>query len=305
MHLNRNGTGFPCWCGENAWRACFRTRRFGLLCCGSCGCYRTDPVPLQADGEASDFYTEYYSQQASQEPVETGRNGRAAASRFLRVVCRFPELSCVRQSTADIGCGEGHLCAELKNLGWPSVTGLDVSRSRIERARRIYPGIRFCDRPLEHAGIDACSLDLAVMDNVVEHLPAPAAVLRQVRQHVAPDGRLLVITPNMESGNYRLLGRHWTPELAPHVHIFLFTAASLKLLLWQSGFAVDALGSIHTPTRSWRRWMKMARSGQVKELVWSAMQESGNLFARAIRSGPMLFAVARPDSTRDWEMTER
>ncbi|SRR5579884_976303 len=295
----------PCWCGQGTWRLCFRTARFGLLRCSACGCYRIDPPPLRQESASAAFYSEYYQRTIVEHapvPIAPGRT-----SRFWRAASKVSALEQTGQSAVDIGCGDGHLCAELRAHGWPQVIGIDVSSARIARARQLYPQLLFYDRSLEETDIAPGTLDLIVMDNVIEHLPTPLTMVCKLRPYLRPGGRLVIITPNMESGHFRLLGRRWTPELAPHAHIFLFTNDALCRLLLQAGLTPEASGSFHLPLHSWRRWMAILRTRNLKEIVWTGLQESGSLYGRLVTAGPMLFAVSRASSVdnRSHRDTER
>jgi SAM-dependent methyltransferase len=224
-----------------------------------------------------------------------GANGAARrTSRYWRVVDEVPSLREAGESAADIGCGEGTLCAELRAAGWRSVTGVDASRARVARARRRHPDITFHDSPLEEVDIPAGSLDLIVLDNVIEHLVDPLDAVRRLRTLLAAGGRLVLITPNMESGHFRLLGRRWTPELAPHTHIFLFTHAAMRRMLVAAGYVVENQGDFHLPLYTPREWVRRVAGGDVKGALWRAMQEAGGVYGRLVGAGPMLYAVARP-----------
>jgi hypothetical protein len=96
----------------------------------------------------------------------------------------------------------------------------------------------------------------------------------------------------MESGHFRFLQRRWTGMLAPHAHIFLFTAAGLSQLLVRAGFHVSHTGSLHMPVYRPLDYLKRVASGDVKGAIWRAHQEIGGFYGRAIGSGPMLYAVA-------------
>ncbi|HEY9428996.1 MAG TPA: class I SAM-dependent methyltransferase [Gemmatimonadaceae bacterium] len=298
-------------------RTHFRTARFGLVSCPSCGCYRIDPPPIHVESEAGDFYSAYYEglqgdaaaraaangtpghepDRVALSPHQVGGADGAGArrtSRFWRVVEQVPALREARGSAADIGCGEGTLCAELRQAGWTMVTGVDASRARVARARLRHPEMTFHDRPLEDVEIAPGSLDLIVLDNVIEHLVDPLDSVRRLRALLAPGGRLVLITPNMESGHFRLLGRRWTPELAPHTHIFLFTHAAMRRMLDASGYVVEKQGDFHLPLYAPSEWVRRVLGGDVKGAVWRAMQEMGGVYGRLIGAGPMLYAVARP-----------
>jgi hypothetical protein len=103
----------------------------------------------------------------------------------------------------------------------------------------------------------------------------------------------------MESGNFHLLGRRWTPELAPHAHVFLFTQASLRLLLEMSGFETIVTGTFHLPGVKQSDFCRRLVGGELKWALWRAMQEAGAWYSRLIGSGPMLYAVARRALTNE------
>jgi hypothetical protein len=168
-----------------------------------------------------------------------------------------------------------------------------VAQPRVRRARDRYPHLRFHDVPIWSTDFSQQSADLIVMDNVVEHLPDPLATLRAVVPYLAQAGRLVIITPNMESGHYRLLGRRWTPELAPHAHIYLFTRASLTRLMDDAGLAVSDAGAFHEPGAPVSRLVRRLLGGDVKGFAWRGLQEAGGLYGRLIGAGPMLYVVAR------------
>ena len=284
----------PCWCEKGEWVRCFRTARFGLLQCSACSCYRIDPPPLLADTQSSSFYTEYYSHPKGRldQNEEKGRRG----SRFWRVADQVRSVEQPAQTAVDIGCGEGQLCNELKEAGWRTVVGIDVASSRVARARLRYPELQFFDVPLEQTTLSQKAVDMVVMDNVIEHLPDPVEMLNKVRRYLRPGGKLIVITPNMESGHFRLLGRRWTPELAPHAHIFLFTHAAMCQIMNKSGFTVVAEGSFHLAPYAARVWWNRLASGDLKGTLWRSMQEVGGMYGRLIGAGPMLYAVGTPVS---------
>lgn len=285
-----------CWCDAERYVVQFRTSRFGLLRCAECGGFQINPPAIRTDQESRDFYTSYYAPRDSQPPGDTS-HGPAAhqsrKSRFWRVAAQHPALAVAGGTVVDVGCGDGVLCGELLQVGWTRVLGIDVAQHRIEHARRMHPSASFHCGSIEECELGPRSVDLAIMDNVIEHLPAPRAFLESLHSFVKPDGRVVLITPNMESGNYRLLGRRWTPELAPHAHIFLFTRASLARLLERAGFAVDMSGTFAPPSPYAGESVRAAASGHLKVGIWSAVQAAGDLYARAIGQGGMVFASGR------------
>jgi 2-polyprenyl-3-methyl-5-hydroxy-6-metoxy-1,4-benzoquinol methylase len=279
-----------CWCRQGEWQTEFRTNSFGLLRCSGCGGYRIDPAPLQTPETSEEFYTEYYAREGVSELVASAELERSA---YWSVVEQVPGVPRAGNRVADVGCGDAHLCAQLRDAGWQSVIGVDVSRTRIERAKKRYPNIRLFQGTLEESICHPGSLDLMVMDSVVEHLVNPEEVLTGLRKFLGADGYFVALTPNMDSGHFAFLGKRWTGMLAPHAHIFLFTANSLRCLLEYAGFSVVATGSIHAAPYRPSQFLKRIGSGDVKGAIWRAHQEIGGWYGRLIGQGPMLYAVAR------------
>ncbi len=289
-----------CWCGESAWHPTFRARDFGLLRCGACGSYRIDPMPLHRNADGAEFYSEYYADQtpAARAAIATRAAFAAASapnrcSRFWRVVRQTPSLATPGEAALDIGSGEGTLCEELRAAGWRRVVGVEISAARVARARHRYPEIEFFEGTLERLPLPEQAFDLITMDNVIEHLPDPRAVLTRVASLLTPGGRCVLITPNMNSGSFRLLGRRWTPELAPHAHVYLFTAASLMKLMSQSGLITETHGSFHVSPCQWDEWVGYLRTADLKSMLWQTGQHLGALNGRLLRAGAMLFTVGR------------
>jgi 2-polyprenyl-3-methyl-5-hydroxy-6-metoxy-1,4-benzoquinol methylase len=262
-----------------------------LIRCESCDSYRIDPPAFQEEVKGGLFYTDYYnSNYTNSKPLKDPV--ASMTSRFWRVAELHPELLAPHECAVDIGSGEGHLCAELQGKGWTRVAGFDISSTRVERARKHYPNIEFYDSYIERSGIAENSVDLVVMDAVVEHLPQPVEVLQTIQRYLKPGGRIVFTTPNMDSGEFRLIGRRWTGMLAPHAHIFLFSPDTISAMLKKAGFEVEAVGSIFLPQASWKDYLEPLTKGDVKTVAWRAVQDAGANYGKMVGRGPMLYAVA-------------
>ncbi len=113
---------------------------------------------------------------------------------------------CPTGRVLDMGCGDG-LFSHLFAMGGAQVTGIDPEPQAIEQARektrqRQYPVIppRFLLGSGEQLDLPEAGFDAVIMLDVIEHLPNPVAVLRQVRRLLAPGGALLVSTPGWQFG---------------------------------------------------------------------------------------------------------
>lgn len=91
----------------------------------------------------------------------------------------------------DFGCGTGALSKVLAGMGH-EVLGIDLSPEMIVRARSSGPiaGLRFEVCPLEK--VDEV-FDAVVSRHVFWSLPRPQAVLVEMRAHLRPGGRVLIV----------------------------------------------------------------------------------------------------------------
>jgi SAM-dependent methyltransferase len=78
--------------------------------------------------------------------------------------------------------------------------------------------------------------------HALEHLPDPSAVLEQVARSLAPDGILVVATPNVDSVQYRVQGRRWPHVDAPR-HLALIPRDALRTRLESLGLVLVELTS--------------------------------------------------------------
>jgi SAM-dependent methyltransferase len=99
----------------------------------------------------------------------------------------------------DVGCGVGQVVARLAEAGFEAF-GVDVSEPNIARARRfsercqLYDGRRLPFPDAYFAGVGAL--------NVLEHVEEPEAFITELVRVAAPNGRVIVSSPNF----FRVLG---------------------------------------------------------------------------------------------------
>lgn len=89
----------------------------------------------------------------------------------------------------DLGCGTGHLTAEIARRG-AAVTGLDADGAMLAEARARYPGIRFVEGDARRFTFDE-PFD-AVFSNAVLHwVKPPEQAAARIAQALRPGGRLV------------------------------------------------------------------------------------------------------------------
>ena len=131
----------------------------------------------------------------SAEPNEDERS-RLAAITDLLTGCDVGE----RPRILDLGCGRGWLSRALAARG--EVLGADVTAAAVERARELFPGLRFERTDVEGllASHGEASFDLVVASEVLEHVGDgdKLAFLRGVNSLLRPGGHAILTTPRGE-----------------------------------------------------------------------------------------------------------
>lgn len=134
----------------------------------------------------------------------------------------------------DVGCGMGEFAAGMATLGW-SATGIDFDEAALKVAAQ-QPGIEVATGSILDQRYPAASFDAITMSNVIEHIPDPVATFAECFRVLRPGGRLIMITPNIESLGHRAFGRDWRGLETPR-HLFLWTERALSRLARSAGFA--------------------------------------------------------------------
>jgi len=136
--------------------------------------------------------------------------------RKTKAILRYA-LDRKRQNILDVGCGDG---AILGNLRGEFLVGLDLSLTRLERARsRVKKGHFVCG-DAEHLPFRESSFELALCLDTLEHLPHPLNCVRGLESSTAKGGLMLVSVPDDKWLSLaRLLAVRYPISLRGHGHI--------------------------------------------------------------------------------------
>jgi SAM-dependent methyltransferase len=130
----------------------------------------------------------------------------------------------------DVGAASGILMSEAIALGFDSL-GVEPSRPLARRA--LADGLEVHEGVLPHPALAGVTFDVVTLVDVIEHVDDPLGLLELCRRHLAPGGRLVVVTPDRSSVAARVLGaRWWHRRLA---HVSYFDRATLSAALARSG----------------------------------------------------------------------
>ncbi|OQW67620.1 MAG: hypothetical protein BVN29_01755 [Nitrospira sp. ST-bin5] len=138
----------------------------------------------------------------------------------------------------DIGCSSEALLRSAVTHGFDA-EGVEPAAQAAEFAKSA--GLKVFHGYLEEARFSASSFDAVTLMEVIEHLPDPSALLREVWRILKPNGVLVVGTGNGASWTVRLVGARWGYfQVAEHGgHISFFNPGSLAMLAQRCGFDVE------------------------------------------------------------------
>ncbi|MFO0518629.1 MAG: class I SAM-dependent methyltransferase [Betaproteobacteria bacterium] len=188
------------------------------VACRACGLVWSDPRPHDARRFYSEDYRLEYKGSFVPRPKHVLRAGRVALARLglIRPLLR-PGLRIL-----DIGSGGGEFAYLLRSLGH-QVEGVEPNRGYAEFSMREY-GLQVHRGFVDEVALQPGRYDLITIWHVLEHTENPAAVLRQLREALAPGGALVVEVPNVE-GPRRSVGSTFH-----EAHLYNFNDATLAAM---------------------------------------------------------------------------
>lgn len=212
--------------------------------CESCGQMATTPRLSEADLPA--LYSRYYPRRDidySALEHESALVGRKFA-RFKRWLAGTDNqghyLAKPGQRVLDIGCGSCLSLLELRQLGVEPY-GVETDPNVAAIAQRY--GLNVFIGSIYDDPFPGQIFDLITLNQVIEHVPDPAAFLQITRNKLAPDGRIVLSFPNVLSLQRRLSGSCWINWHVPY-HQHHFNRKSFALLAKSRGYEVVSARSI-------------------------------------------------------------
>ncbi len=221
--------------------------------------------------QLSDLYTNYYPRSTFDverwaPPIDRSRLHswwRGLKSSAYRWVPRNVRV-------LDIGCGFG------ESLGYHRSRGCDAHG--VEADRNI---VRVAERHELNVSVglfnpsnyDRSSFDVVTMDQVLEHLSDPLAVLRGINSILKPGGFLIISTPNVSGWGAYVFGRRWVHWHAPY-HQQFFTSRSMSQAAKAAGFVLISRTTVTSSSwinYQWQHLVGFPAPGN-RSAVWSPKQ---------------------------------
>lgn len=179
----------------------------------------------------SGYGREYFQRRGHEGQDRAIRLSKVATFDFFYRKSRIPSGSDV----LEVGCATGWGLVAGRELGY-RMRGLDVAEESRQYAveRGFQPGTAVQSLG-ELAGV---KFDLVSFFDALEHVPEPEKFLTELRQHLNPGAKLLVVIPRADTASRKILGKLWPHYLADHwVH---FSRQGLAVLMDRAGFTPES-----------------------------------------------------------------
>ena len=149
----------------------------------------------------------------------------------------------------DIGCGVGLLGKELRSKG-NKVSGVDISGSSIEKAKKNLDAAFVCDIQNDKLPFPDCAFDAVLFTEVIEHLPFPEKAMAEIGRVLKPGGSAIITTPNFLVWSNRihmLFGRFEYADTGffDRGHVHFFTRRSLISAIKKAGLRAAAWNNVY------------------------------------------------------------
>ncbi len=138
----------------------------------------------------------------------------------------------------DIGAAYSFGMQAAREMGWRAV-GIEISKAAAQAARTAGEQ-KIAVARAEAIPFEDNRFQVVTLWDVLEHVPDPDAVMKNVARVITPGGRLMLTTGNVESWLARLSRSKWHLYTLPE-HLFFFSRKSLEILLDRHGFKVEAM----------------------------------------------------------------
>lgn len=215
-----------------------------------------------------------------------------------RVIRSLLDLGDRSARVLDIGSGQGDLVADLRSE-YPQVElcGIDYSQSGVDISARKVPSATFLRRDLIQEADPPAPLRSwathAACSEVLEHVDDPLALLKNVKDFLAPGCRLVVTVPGgPQSAFDQHIGhrRHFTP-------------ADLRALFVEAGFEVETTHGVGFPFFNLYRSVVIVRGNRLIADVASGQGGPASLGARIVMTAfRILFTLNLPKSPWGWQI---
>ena len=231
----------PCaLCGGVRFKPFLSCEGFAYVKCAACALVQINPQPLSANVErrySETYGNEYLSYEIHNEQAffELQKLAFADAD-FIRMEQELMQHADGKARVLDVGCATGAMLAFLRGRGWQTA-GVEISPSA-EYARN-ERGLDVLRQNFEDCRFPPEMFDLVHASHLIEHLNDPGTFFREAWRVLRRGGYLLLITPNIDGFQARLMGSRWRSAIFDH--LYLFSVHTVTAMLRTQGFIIKGI----------------------------------------------------------------
>lgn len=196
--------------------------------CASCGVTFSDRTARRSDPDS--YYANEYTLTETVR-TSTERHRLFRLPEYLTLLKTISTLQPPPGTWLDVGCDHGFFLDEARRAGY-RVQGVEPAAAARAYAVRIGLDVRSTIDDIDG------SFDVISLWHVLEHIAEPRDFLATLASHLNSGGVIAIRVPNYASLWSRLLGKRWI-WFHPHIHVFHYSASSLRELLERSGFTIE------------------------------------------------------------------
>ncbi len=149
------------------------------------------------------------------------------------------KLNLIKQSTKgkkilDYGCGAGDFLQHMQKNGYqvtgmePNPKAFEISQSKIGKENVVNCELKEITE----------KYDIITLWHVLEHIPNLNEIITELKNHLNPNGTLIIAVPNHLSYDAEHYGKLWAAYDVPR-HLWHFNPNSLKMLLAKFGMKIE------------------------------------------------------------------
>lgn len=158
----------------------------------------------------------------------------------------------------DIGCGFGETLGYHKMRGcdvWGVEADVNIKKVADKFGYKVHVGV------FDPGLYERDFFDFVTLDQVIEHMKDPLAVLQGAARVLKPDGRIIIAMPNIEGWGAKVFGSKWVHWHAPY-HLHFFSSRSMESIARNAGLEIE-LKKTATPS-DWlfHQWLHLFFSSE-------------------------------------------
>ncbi len=201
------------FCGSDKYEQYLKCHDVNYVKCSDCSLVYQYPVLSQ--DEINDIYSDNY--------FEYEVANHDAFFNLMKLSLQdvnFDELAKTLPSknVLDIGCATGLLLNHLKGMGF-NTTGVEICEPSADYAIKTH-GLEVHKKPLHEAGFADESFSVVHLSHLIEHVPSPSSILKEIYRILQQNGYMILTTPNVDSPFFKVYKEHWRSAMPQHLYMF-------------------------------------------------------------------------------------